>query len=116
MRRASAMPGFVKRALGTGLAQRFLKAQIDRRLPSGPTAEQRAQGRAVVVAEAWNAAGQSVVSRLVTPEPYALTALTAVEIMHRIANGEAIPGFQTPSAMFGAHFILRFPDVQRTDL
>ena len=44
MRRAAAVPGFVKRALGTGVAKRFLKAQIDRRLPSGPTAEQRAQG------------------------------------------------------------------------
>ena len=76
MRRAAAMPNFIKRALGTGVAQRFLKAQIERRLPPGPTAEQRAGGRAVVVAEALSAAGKSVVSRLVTPEPYALTAMT----------------------------------------
>ena len=116
MRRAAAMPGFVKDALGTGLAQRFLKAQIDRRLPPGPTAEQRASGRAVVVAEAWNAAGKSAVSRLVTPEPYALTALTAVEIVHRAANGDAVAGFKTPSAVLGADFILGFAGVERTDL
>ena len=104
-----------KGALGTGVAQRFLKAQIDRRLPPGPTAEQRANGRAVVVAEAWNAAGKSVVSRLVTPEPYALTALTAVEIVCRAANREAVAGFMTPSAVFGADFIMRFESVQRID-
>ena len=116
MRRAAAMPAFVKGMLGTGVAQRFLKTQIDRRLPPGPTAEQRATGRAVVVAEAWNAAGKSVVSRLVTPEPYALTALTAVEIVHRVASGDAVAGFKTPSTVFGADFILRFQGVERTDL
>ena len=116
MRRAAAVPGFVKRALGTGVAKRFLKAQIDRRLPSGPTAEQRAQGRAVVVAEAWNAAGKSVVSRLVAPEPYALTALTAVEIANRAARGEVVACFQTPSMVFGADFISSFEGVERSDL
>ena len=116
MRRAAAIPGFVKRALGTGLAQRLLKAQIDRRLPAGPTAEQRARGRAVVVAKAWNAAGRSVASRLATPEPYALTALTAVEIVHRAAHGEVVAGFKTPSAVFGADFILKFEGVERIDL
>lgn len=116
MRRAAAMPGFVKRALGTGVAQRLLKAQVDRHLPPGPTAEQRASGRAVVVAEAWNAAGKSAVNRLVTPEPYVLTALTAVEIVHRAAKGEAVAGFKTPSAVFGADFVLSFEGVERTDL
>ena len=57
-----------------------------------------------------------MVSRLVTPEPYALTALTAVEIVHRAANGEAAAGFKTPSAVFGADFTLRFEGVERTDL
>lgn len=116
MRRAAAMPGFVKRVLGTRVAQRILKAQIDKRLPPGPTAEQRSRGRAVVVAEARNAAGKTMVSSLVTPEPYALTALTAVEIVHRAANGDAVAGFKTPSAVFGADFILRFPGVERTDI
>ncbi len=96
--------------------QRLLKAQIDRRLPPGPTEEQRRQGRAVVVAEAWDAAGKHVDSRLTTPEPYALTVLTAVEIVRRIAAGEAVPGFQTPSAVFGADFISGFAGVSRTDL
>ncbi len=116
MRSAAAMPAFVKRALGTGTVQRFLKAQIDRRLPPGPTSEQRARGRAVVVAEAWNATGRTVVGRLVTPEPYALTALTAVEIVRRIASDGAPAGFRTPSAVFGADFITDFEGVGRVDL
>ena len=109
------MPAFFKSALGTSMAQRFLKAQIDKRLPPGPTAEYRARGRAVVVAQAWNAVGTMVESTLVTPEPYALTAKTAVKIVRRIADGEVTVGFQTPSAIFGADFITSFDGVRRTD-
>lgn len=116
MRRAAGIPSFVKAALGTRVVQNLLKGQIDKRLPPGPTAEQRAQGRAVVIAEAWNAAGQKVSSRLVTPEPYALTALTAVDIVNHITSGKAVAGFQTPSALFGSDFILNFEGVERTDL
>ena len=115
MRSAAAMPALLKRALGTGPMERFLKAQIDRRLPPGPSAEQRARGRAVVVAEARNAAGHSVVSRLVTPEPYALTALTAVEIVRRIALDGAPAGFRTPSSVFGVDFIMGFDGIVRED-
>ena len=113
---AAAMPGFVKAALGTSLAQRVLKAQVDRRLPPGPTVEQRARGRAVVVAEAWNAAGRTTISRLVTPEPYALTALSAVEIVRRIATNDVPAGFSTPSALFGGDFIMGLSGVARVDL
>ena len=116
MRSAAAMPAFLKRALGTVVAQRFLKTQIDRRLPPGPTAEQRARGRAVVVAEAWNEAGQIVACRLVTPEPYALTALAAVEIVRRITRDGAPAGYRTPSAVFGADFIMGLKGVGRADL
>ena len=116
MRLAAGMPTFVKGALGTAIAQRFLKAQVDRWLPPGPTREQRTRGRAVVAAEAWNAAGETVVARLTTPEPYALTALTAVEAVHLVASSSMPSGFQTPSAVFGAGFVLGFEGVERADL
>ena len=115
MERAANMPDLVKRALGTGFAQRFLKGQIDRRLPPGPSLEQRLNGRAVVVATARNAAGTTIESRLTTPDPYALTALTAVESVRRIADGEVGPGFQTPSKAFGADFVMGFEGVTRLD-
>jgi short subunit dehydrogenase-like uncharacterized protein len=62
--RVARMPGLLKRVLATGFAQRLIKNQIDKRLPPGPSAEQRASGRAVIVAEAWNATGKRVASRL----------------------------------------------------
>ena len=115
MEMAASLPTFVKGALGAGVVQRVLKAQIDRRLPPGPTPEQRARGRAVIVAEARDAAGGTVVSRLVTPEPYALTAMTAVEVVRRLAEGEGAAGFQTPSSVFGPDFIMGFEGVTRED-
>ncbi len=116
MERAARLPGFAKTILGAGAVQRFLKGQIDRRMPAGPSPEQRARGRAVIVAEAWNTAGAHVASRLVTPDAYALTALTAIEIARRAAAGEFRPGYQTPSRAYGADFILNFEDVSRADL
>ena len=116
LERAAGMPGVLRRVLGTGVAQRFLHRQIERRMPPGPTEAQRARGRAVVLAEAWNAAGRRVASRLETPDGYALTALTAVALAQRAATGGAAPGYQTPATAFGAEFVLGFPGVARRDL
>ena len=116
MRAAANLPTFVKAALGTGTAQRILKAQVDRRLPPGPTPMQRAYGRAVIVAETWDAADARIAARMSTPEPYALTAETAVETARRLAKGRAPTGFQTPSGAFGADFVLEFVGVEREDL
>lgn len=114
--RSASMPRPLKRLLATGPAQRFLKNRIEKGMPPGPTAEQRARSRSVFVAEAWDAAGRHAVSRLVTCEGYTLTALTAVEIAHRAAIGDAKPGYQTPSTAYGADFILLFNEVERVDL
>jgi short subunit dehydrogenase-like uncharacterized protein len=56
------------------------------------------------------------VSRLLTPEGYTLTAMTSLEIVRRILAGEAMPGFQTPSRVFGADFISGFDGCGREDL
>ena len=83
--------------------------------PQGP--QSKPSGRtAVIVAEAWNATGKRVASRLQAPEAYWLTALTAVEIVRRAASGDAVLGYQTPSMAYGADFIMQFERVTRTDL
>ena len=105
---AAAMPGPLRRLLATPFSQRFLKRQIEKRLPPGPTPEQRARSRSVLLAEAWDETGARVASRLETPEAYTLTAWTAVEIARRASVGEAVPGYQTPSTAYGADFILSF--------
>ena len=110
------MPGPVKGLLASAPAQRFLKRQVERRLPPGPTPAQRARARTTILAVAWDAAGRHVASRLSTPEAYELTAQTAVAIAQRIVRGGVPAGYQTPATAFGADFILGFADVTRTDL
>lgn len=114
--RAAKMPMMLRRLLATRVAQWIIKRQIERRMPPGPSPEQRASGRSALVGEAWNSAGHKVESRMVTPDGYGLTAVTSVEIVRRAANGGAVPGYQTPSTAFGADFITELPGVTRTDV
>lgn len=114
--RAAAMPALVRRLLASGPAQRFIARTIERRLPPGPTPEQRARGRSLFLGEAWDAAGTRIATRMETAEGYTLTAQTAVEIARRAASEEAVAGFQTPATAFGADFVLRFERASRTDL
>ena len=115
LEKGAAMSPFKKWLIGTSIAQSMLKRKVDQR-PPGPTPQQRARGHSVIVAEAWDAAGTRVASRLKTPEGYTLTAWTAVEIARRADTGEAVPGFQTPSLAYGADFILSFDGVRREDV
>jgi short subunit dehydrogenase-like uncharacterized protein len=78
IRRMTQTPAFVESFLGLGFMQSLLKAQVDR-MPEGPSETARRQGQAVLVGDARNAAGQTVRSRLRTPEGYALTAVTAFD-------------------------------------
>lgn len=101
--------------LGSAPVQRAIKRAIDAR-PAGPDASQRAQGGVRLWGEARNAAGRVVTSRLRTPDGYALTAQTAWDIAKRVASGDLQPGFQTPSLVYGADYILGFTGTSRSDL
>jgi short subunit dehydrogenase-like uncharacterized protein len=94
--------------------QKLLKARI-RAGPPGPSAEERAQGRMQLWAEASDAAG-SAVSRLETPEGYELTVRTALAAVRKVLGGAAPIGFQTPSRAFGPDFILEIEGTVREDL
>jgi short subunit dehydrogenase-like uncharacterized protein len=109
------MPTIVKAFLGLPFMQSFLKAQIDKR-PEGPSDEQRKRGHAILIAQARNAKGDTVRSRLKTPEGYTLTAQTGLDIAKRVMAGEIKAGFQTPSLAFGADYVLGFAGVTRDDL
>jgi short subunit dehydrogenase-like uncharacterized protein len=123
------------RAIGPLLYTRPAKGllkQALRLVRSGPTEEQRQNGLSLIVGEVFNDNGESVASRLKTPEGYSLTALATVEIMQRILAGDPStalrqaqgdssgrglkPGFQTPSLVYGPDFILGFEGVERVDL
>ena len=49
----SRLPAVARRFLAQGPVLRFLQRQVDRRLPPGPTDEERANDRAAILAEAW---------------------------------------------------------------
>ena len=109
------LPGFVKSFLGLAPMQSFLRSLIDRQ-PEGPSDEARRSGRQYIVGVARNEKDESVRSRLGTPEGYTLTAMTALDIARRVAAGEFKPGFQTPSLVYGADYVLGFDGVTREEL
>ena len=94
----------------------FLKFLINTFTPVGPNEERRKKGFTILIGEVTNPNGGRAVSKLTTPEAYNCTALTTVEIMKRILNGDYKPGFQTPSLAYGADFILQFDGVKREDV
>ncbi len=109
------MPFLLKAFLGLPFMQAFLKRQIDKQ-PEGPTDDQRRKSEAILIGVARNAKGDTVRSRLRTPEGYTLTAATGLAIAKRAAAGDVKVGFQTPSLAYGADFILGFDGVRREDL
>jgi short subunit dehydrogenase-like uncharacterized protein len=109
------MSSVMRWLLSQGPAQWMLRRHIDRQ-PEGPTEQERRSGHAILVAEAVNAEGRKAGSLLKTPEGYTLTAMTSLEIARRVLAGEARPGFQTPSQVFGPDFITAFPECVRQDL
>lgn len=101
--------------LSTGLGQAWLKRQVDKR-PAGPNEADRKRGYSEILGIARNGKGVEKRAFLRTPEGYTLTALTSLEIVRRIFEGAAKPGFQTPSNVFGPDFILEFEGCERRDL
>jgi len=106
---------FVGPVLYTRVARDFLKWLIGKTLPSGPSRKQNENGFSLLIAEVTDGK-QTIRAKLRTPEAYHLTALTTVEIMKRILSSDFKPGFQTPSRVYGADFILQFAGVTRADI
>lgn len=84
--------------------------------PPGPAEETRKRGLALIVGEVSDTTGRTVRSRLQTSEGYSFTAQATVEIMRRMLASDWKAGFQTPSRVYGADFVLQFPKVRREDL
>lgn len=80
---------------------------------TGPSAVQRARGRASIVAEITTDDGETVAARLQTPDTYALTVQTALESARHVLDGDVTPGFHTPASAFGPDYVLEFDGVHR---
>ncbi len=88
---------------------RFLSRQIDRLAP-GPSEQARAKDKAQLWGRVVDRTGNRGAT-LETPGGYALTVLTALEIVKRIRAGGVPVGFLTPAKAFGGRFICEFPGV-----
>jgi len=107
--------GYLRPLLGSYAAQRLAKRLV-RRLPPGPSDEERAHGMSLLWGEVVDDQGARCVSRVRAPEAYTLTALTALAIAEKVLAGQAPVGFQTPSRAYGADFILEIPGATREDI
>jgi short subunit dehydrogenase-like uncharacterized protein len=92
----------------------YLRRRVDAG-PLGPSADERARSRSRVWGEATDGAGGRAVSRLSGPNAYSLTAELAVAAAALVCEGRVRPGFQTPSRVFGAGFVLEH-GMTRTDV
>jgi short subunit dehydrogenase-like uncharacterized protein len=115
MRAAARLSRYFGWALGASWVQALLKRRIDAG-PAGPTDDERARGQSFLWGEATDDSGHRAVARMLGPEGYTLTVLAALAVVERVLAGDARPGFQTPSMVFGADFILAIPGVTREDV
>ena len=107
------------RHLGWLLGARPMRSVLERLIraaPPGPGEEIRARCVSRLWGEATDRDGRRAVTRMTTPQSYALTAMTAVASVEQVLAGAVMPGFQTPSRAFGADFILAMPGVRRHDI
>jgi len=74
--------------------------------PAGPSDETRREARFVMVVEALDAWRRPRRLRLRTKDGYTVSVLTAAEAVRRVLEGCFLPGFQTPSRVFGCNFVI----------
>ena len=96
--------------LKTSFAQSFLQKRIPE---GGPSETERKNGKTHLWGEASDEQGNRVEARLVCPEGYTTTVLTALEIAGKISAGNFCAGFQTPAKCYGADLILEIEGAKR---
>ena len=95
----------------------FVREMAKKQLRGGATEEERDQTETAVWGEVRDDAGGIAVTRLHGPEAGLVwTAAAAVGIVQRILDGDATPGFQTPSTAYGPDLIFDVEGVVREDV
>lgn len=115
IRRVMVISRYLSWLLSLPAVQQLQKRLIQNQ-PPGPTDAERIQGRSLLWGEVEDDSGKRLVSRLQCPEGYTLTTLTALAIVQKVLVGQFSVGFQTPSLVYGADFILEIEGVVREDL
>ena len=103
---------FLGPLLGTAPVQKFLKAQVAKKV-RGPSEATRGRTGCVVWGEVSDAAGRQQRLRLRTPNGYELTVTASLGIVEKLlAGAPAEGGFYTPSKLMGAEYVLGLPGVR----
>lgn len=111
MKWSNSLRGLLKTNIVKNLAKRFIENR-----PLGPDATQRAASVSYFYGEVQNAKGETKKACLKTAEAYSLTAKMATKIATIVSQGKHKVGFQTPSSLLGADFILTFDGSVLTDI
>jgi short subunit dehydrogenase-like uncharacterized protein len=97
----------LSRYLGWLLKTKPIQNYLQKQIPEGgPDAEERARGKTYLWGEASDDDGNKIEARLVCPEGYTTTVLTALKIAEKILDKKFCAGFQTPAGCYGADLIL----------
>jgi short subunit dehydrogenase-like uncharacterized protein len=105
------------RYVGWLLATKPFQDYLQKQIPAGgPADEEREKGKTLLWGEGADPNGNRVESRMTAPEGYTTTALTALNIVQKILDGNFEPGFQTPAKAYGAELILEIDGVLRQDI
>lgn len=105
--------GLFRPVLQSKPVQHFLKQQA-RRGEEGPDETARTTRVSRLWGEAFDGT-RRVETRLLVPEPYQLTVMTALASVEQVLGSGVSAGFRTPSLAFGADFILNIKGVERRD-
>ncbi len=84
--------------------------------PEGPTEAARQSKWRTIVAEVENVGRWTMSSRVILPDGYSITPPIAIRALQNVMNGQIRHGFTTPAQVFGADFMLKFPDVRLEDV
>ena len=114
LRVVMAMSTPLKGILSSTAVQGFLKRQMQNQ-PAGPTEQERSQGRTLLWGEVTDDSGRKAVSRLVGPEAYDFTVITALAVVEQVLKGNVQAGFRTPAQVYGADFVIGMLGVTRSD-
>lgn len=98
--------------IGNSFFKKIMKASIKRR-PPGPNESQRGAAKSLLWAQVTDVEGETKRAGMITPEGYTLTAITSVNAVERVLNGDYTAGFQTPARAYGEDFIMEVKGVDR---
>jgi short subunit dehydrogenase-like uncharacterized protein len=104
LRRASRL----KWLIGTGLAQRFIKRRIERRI-KGPSSAERDAHPTLVWGEATNSRGDKRTARIKTANGYSLTVTGALAVVEHLLASDVPGGVYTPAKLIGPDLVTRLP-------